>query len=88
MLVLTFPKCTNRPKVLSAGSKEAPIISFTKFTELLRIEKDIEHDGQVVDALHFLANNGELCFFRENSEQVRLDLYNIAWIAPCLFDVY
>jgi len=52
--------------------EEAPIISFTKFTELLRIE-NIEHDMQVVDALHFLADNGELCFFRENSEHVRLD---------------
>ncbi len=53
--------------------EEAPIISFTKFTELLRIEEDIENDMQVVDALHFLADNGELCFFREISEQVRLD---------------
>ena len=44
--------------------RHSPIISFSRFIKVLNEENlPVENEDKVVDALHFLSNNGEVCFF-------------------------
>lgn len=44
--------------------RQSPIISFSRFIQILNEENlPFENEEKVIDALHFLSNNGELCFF-------------------------